>query len=108
MHPLTSLLARRIPVGDIVEARARIVHTGRSSMHISVHVRSGDPKEQERRLTMHSLLVFVALGPDGRPVPVPDWTPVSDEDKALDQHARHLIELRSTVGSGGPTTRTGE
>jgi acyl-CoA hydrolase len=51
---------------------------------------------------MHSLLVYVALDDTGRPVPVRPWVPSNDEDKALDQHARHLIELRSAVGSGGP------
>jgi acyl-CoA hydrolase len=91
---------RPLLIGHVVEVEARLLHTGRSSMHISVHVRSGDPKEQERRLTTHSLLIYVALGPDGRSTPVRTWTPVNDEDKALDQHARHLVELRSAVGAG--------
>jgi acyl-CoA hydrolase len=91
---------RPLLIGHVVEVEARLLHTGRSTMHISVHVRSGDPKEQERRLTTHSLLIYVALGPDGRPTPVRRWTPVNEEDKALDQHARHLVELRSAVGSG--------
>ena len=30
-------------IGHIVEVRARLLHTGRSSMHVSVHVSSGDP-----------------------------------------------------------------
>jgi acyl-CoA hydrolase len=90
---------RPLLIGHVVEVDARLLHTGRTSLHVSVHVRSGDPKEQERRLTTHSLLVYVALGPDGRPAPTRAWTPVSDEDKALDLHARHLIELRSTVES---------
>jgi 4-hydroxybenzoyl-CoA thioesterase len=71
-------------------------------MHVSVHVRSGDPKEDERRLTMHSLLVHVALDDAGRPVPVRPWAPSNEEDEALDRHARHLVELRSPVGSEGP------
>jgi 4-hydroxybenzoyl-CoA thioesterase len=68
-------------------------------MHVSVHVRSGDPKSQERRLTTHSALVYVALGADGRPTPVRPWEPVTEEDVALDAHARRLIELRAAVGS---------
>jgi acyl-CoA hydrolase len=93
---------RPLLIGHVVEVEARLLHTGRSSMHVSVHVRSGDPKEHERRLTMHSLLIYVALGPDGRPTPVRPWTPRTEEDEALDRHARHLIELRSAVGSAGP------
>jgi 4-hydroxybenzoyl-CoA thioesterase len=90
---------RPLLIGHVVEIDARLLHTGRSSMHIAVHVRSGDPKEEERRLTMHSLLIYVALDDAGRPTPVRPWVPVNEEDKALDQHARHLVELRSAVGS---------
>jgi acyl-CoA hydrolase len=90
---------RPLFVGDVVEVEARLLHTGRSSMHVSVHVRSGDPKTQERRLTTHCALVYVALGADGRSTPVRPWEPVAEEDVALDAHARRLIELRAAVGS---------
>jgi hypothetical protein len=40
------------------------------------------------------LLIFVGLGEDNHPVSVPVWEPVSDEDVALDRHARKLVELR--------------
>jgi 4-hydroxybenzoyl-CoA thioesterase len=90
---------RPLLIGDVVEVEARLLHTGRSTMHVSVHVRSGDPKSQERRLTTHSALVYVALGADGRPTPVRPWEPVTEEDVALDAHARRLIELRAAVGS---------
>ena len=89
---------RPLLIGDVVEVEARLLHTGTTSMQVSVHVRSGDPKGQERRLTTHCALVYVALDADGRPTPVPAWKPVSDEDTALDLHARRLIELRSAVG----------
>jgi acyl-CoA hydrolase len=86
---------RPLHIGSIVETRARLLYTGRTSLHISVHVRSGDPKTQELDLTTHCLIVFVALDDTGRPTPVPAWQPRSDEDLALEQHARHLIELRT-------------
>jgi 4-hydroxybenzoyl-CoA thioesterase len=89
---------RPLLVGHVVEVEARLLHTGRSSMQVSVHVRSGAPTEQERRLTTHCALVYVALDGDGRPTPVPAWEPATDEDVALDRHARDLIALRSAVG----------
>ena len=89
---------RPLLIGHVVEVEARLLHTGSSSMHVSVHVRSGDPKEQERRLTTHCALVYVALDDDGRPTPVRPWEPATDEDVALDRHARDLIALRSAVG----------
>jgi 4-hydroxybenzoyl-CoA thioesterase len=84
-------------IGDLVEVEARLLHTGTSSMHISVHVRSGDPKDGELRLTTHCLTVFVALDEDGAASPVRDWVPASDEDRALAAHALDLVALRSAV-----------
>ena len=53
-----------IRIGDLVEVDARLLYTGRRSMHVSVHVRSGDPRTPEQRvLTTHCLTVFVALTP---------------------------------------------
>ena len=86
---------RPILIGHLVEVTARLLRTGRTSMHISVHVSSGDPKAPEMRLTTHSLTVFVALGEDKRARPVPRWRPVSAEDRALEAHALHLIDVRS-------------
>jgi acyl-CoA hydrolase len=78
---------RPLLIGSVVEVRARLVHTGRHSMHISVHVRSGDPKTDERELTTHSMMIFVALDEERRSALVQQWVPVSDEDVALDAHA---------------------
>lgn len=84
-------------VGDLVEVEARLLHTGRTSMHISVHVRSGDPRTMDLRLTTHCLVLFVALDESGRALEAPKWVPVSAEDVALDQHAVDLVELRATM-----------
>jgi 4-hydroxybenzoyl-CoA thioesterase len=89
---------RPLLIGSIVESQARLLHTGRTSMHISVHVRSGDPKTQQLDLTTHCLIVFVALDGARRPVPVTRWDPRTAEDRDLDRHAMQLIELRQGVG----------
>jgi acyl-CoA hydrolase len=86
---------RPLLIGSVVETRARLVHTGPHSMHISVHVQSGDPRTADLQLTTHCLMIFVGIGADGGSEPVPPWTPRSDEDIALDAHARHLVELRA-------------
>lgn len=88
---------RPLLIGSVVEAQARLLYTARTSMHISVHIRSGDPKTRQRALTTHCLIVFAALDEAGRATPVPRWEPRSDEDVALEHHARHLIELRAGV-----------
>jgi acyl-CoA hydrolase len=93
-----------IRIGDLVEVDARLLYTGRRSMHVSVHVRSGDPRTpDERVLTTHCLTVFVALDASGRAAPVPRWRPTTDEDRRLEAHARHLMELRSALAPPYPT-----
>ncbi len=93
---------RPIMIGHIVEVRARLLHTGRSSMHISVHVRSGDPKAPQMQLTTHCLTIFVGLDDEHRPSPVPRWTPETAEDRRLDSHAQHLMQLRSRLAPVHP------
>jgi 4-hydroxybenzoyl-CoA thioesterase len=80
---------RPIVVGDVVETTARIVHTGPRSMHTVVQVTNADSQ-----LAADGLFVFVSLDERGGARPVPPWQPGSDEDRRLDQDARHLIELR--------------
>jgi acyl-CoA hydrolase len=85
---------RPILIGHIVEVHARLLYTGRSSMHVSVHVRSGDPKAPNMQLTTHCMTVFVAMDQNNRPTPVPRWEPTHEEDRKLEDHAQHLIKLR--------------
>jgi 4-hydroxybenzoyl-CoA thioesterase len=89
---------RPLRIGWVVQAEARLLHTRRTSMHISIHVRAGDPKTQRLDLTTHCLFVFVALDDSGRPTATPHWQPRTEEDRALDRHAEHLIQLQTSVG----------
>lgn len=88
-----------IHVGDLVELRALVIRTGRTSMDIAVDVYANDPKRDDRRRTGHCVIVFVALGSDGRPVPVPQWQPRDDLDRALERYAARLAELRKQMDS---------
>lgn len=93
-----------VRIGHVVEVEARLLHTGKETMHVSVHVRSNEVTAPERVLTTHCLSVCAALGPDGRPTPVPRWDPVSSEDRDLDAHARHLVQLRARGRARQPVT----
>ena len=52
-----------IRVGELVELRALVIRTGRTSLDIAIDVYAGDPKSPERRRTGHCVVVFVALTP---------------------------------------------
>ena len=86
-----------IHVGELVELRALVIRTGKTSLDIAVDVYAGDPKSPERRRTGHCVIVFVSLGPDGRPAGVPQWKPRDDMDRALENYAKRLSELRKQM-----------
>lgn len=86
-----------VTVGHIVELRARLVHTGRTSMRVAVNVLSRDPRHGEYEQTTSSMIVFVATDEEGRPTPVPKWTPTTPEEKALQAQATRLVELGEQI-----------
>lgn len=88
---------RPLLIGDVVEVEARLIYTGSKGMHVSVHVRSGDPRSGGMHLTTHALTVMVARDETGTSVPIPRWEPVSEEDKRLHLHAREIIDIRSRI-----------
>ncbi|MBB1512975.1 MULTISPECIES: acyl-CoA thioesterase [unclassified Tessaracoccus] len=81
-------------IGDLVEVTARLLHTGTTSMHISVHVSSGDPRTRDLRETTHCTIVYCGVDEKGRKRPVPPWQPVLPGDVALETHARAMIDIR--------------
>ena len=60
-----------IHVGELVTFDASVNRTGRTSMEVGVRVTTQDLVHQTVRHTNSSYFTMVAIGPDGRPVPVP-------------------------------------
>lgn len=91
-----------IRISDLVTLRAKLVHTGTTSMHFAVEVRARDPRggSEADRLCTHCVIVFVALdAPEGTPVAVPAWTPATDEDRRLAAYARDVMALGRDIES---------
>jgi acyl-CoA hydrolase len=61
-----------VNVGEIVEVRAQLIRTGRTSMD-------------------------VAIDEEGRPKEVPAWTPCTPVQQALEAHANRLNEIRKRI-----------
>jgi uncharacterized protein (TIGR00369 family) len=86
-----------ILVGDIVELHCQVIHTGRTSMHIGIDITAGDPRTRQLERRAYCVAVFVAMGEEGRPVPVPSWTPRTEHEKALERYALRMIEHRKQM-----------
>ncbi|MGH1337879.1 MAG: acyl-CoA thioesterase [Aureispira sp.] len=86
-----------ILIGNLVEIQAKIIYTGRTSMHISIDVLAHDPKEEEKIKTTHCVIIFVAVDPDGKPVTVPTWVPETEQEKRQETYAKRLMKLRTTI-----------
>lgn len=87
-----------IRTSDLVTVRAKLVHTGTTSMHFAIDVTARDPMGGESRLCTHCVIVFVALdGVEGSPTPVPPWTPVNEVDKSLAEYALKVMALSKGI-----------
>lgn len=90
-------LERPIAVGDLVELRAEVIHTGSTSMHILVTVYASDPARTGTAQHAQCLTVFVAMGEDGRPTPVPVWEPSTITQMHRNRQARERISVRKRI-----------
>lgn len=81
-------------IGQIVEVKATLIHTGRSSMHVAIDVSATDPMTGAIKKTTRCLIVFVAVDAGGDTVTAPKWTPETEEEKRLEQYAVRMAGLR--------------
>jgi len=91
-----------VRIGDLVTVSAQLVYTGTSSMHFAVDVTARHPGgvggDDAERLCTHCVIVFVALDQmEGRPVPVPPWTPATEEDRRLGEYATQVMALSKGI-----------
>jgi len=90
---------RPIHIGSLVEVEARMAYTGRTSMNISVEVRSGDMKGGTMETTTECLIVFVAVDEDGAPVPVDSFHPETPGEMALAARAKAHLDASRAAGA---------
>ncbi|BCW80714.1 MULTISPECIES: acyl-CoA thioesterase [unclassified Arthrobacter] len=83
--------------GDMVEVEATIVYTGRSSMHIHTVVSSGDPKGGPATMRSQCMVIFVAVGADGKPIPVQQFEPATPAEIEQRDHALARIKVREQI-----------
>ncbi|MDX8414552.1 MAG: acyl-CoA thioesterase [Mariprofundales bacterium] len=83
-----------VAVGNLVEVKAKIIHTGNTSMHLSVSLRACNPTQCQLSQAIHCLMVFVAVDDNGTPVKVPTWHAKTDEETRMEHYALRIMEMR--------------
>jgi len=86
-----------IHIGQLVEVEAKLIFTGKTSMHIAVDVWARELAQSERQHTTHCIIVFVAVDEAGKPVPINSWEPTSEHDLGLRDYAQRLMQLREGI-----------
>jgi acyl-CoA hydrolase len=83
-----------IKLGHVVEIRASVNSTGKSSMEVGVRVDSENPLTGEKFHNVSAYLTFVALGSDGKPRVVPKVVPETEVEIRRFQAAQRRRESR--------------
>jgi acyl-CoA hydrolase len=86
-----------VNVGEVVEVRAQLIRTGRTSMDVAIDIYASNPRTTTKRRACHCVMTFVAVDEEGRPKEVPAWTPVTPVEQALEAHASRLNEIRKRI-----------
>lgn len=89
-----------IHVGDLVVMKASVNYAGRTSMEVGVRVEAEDLLRGTRRHTNSCYLTFVAIDRNGRPIPVPELRPETDDEvrrfEAARERRRRRLEERES------------
>jgi acyl-CoA hydrolase len=105
-QPLVTASSERIdfrtPIhaGEIIEAIARVIFVGRTSMITRVHIYAEHPLKGDKRVCTTGYFSMVAVDPHGRPVPVPRLLVEDDQARAewaIGEEIRRVIDARRSA-----------
>jgi uncharacterized protein (TIGR00369 family) len=79
---IDSMVFRKpVRIGDLVLITAEVTYAGHTSLEAEVRVQTENPITGERAETNTAYVVYVALGDDGHPVPVPPLLAETDAEQ---------------------------
>jgi acyl-CoA hydrolase len=89
-----------VHLGDLLVCSATVTWVGRTSIEVGVTVHAENPVSGEITHTNSAFVVYVALGPDGRPAAVPPLEVTDDEarknfDDGAERQQRRLNQRPS-------------
>lgn len=79
-------------IGDILIIHAGVVHVGRTSMLVEVHVEAESPQTGEKRTTGNAYMTFVALDRNNHPTQVPALAAGTKQQQEQTDRARRVYE----------------
>src|SRR4051812_4753931 len=94
-----------VHVGELVTFAASVNFTGTTSMEVGIRVTTEDLVARSVRHTNSCYFTMVAVGSDGRPVPVPPLVPVTADQERRHAAAQHRRELRREIERRGQQIR---
>ena len=83
-----------IKIGDLVTLTAEVSYVGRTSMEAEVQVVAENPVTGQCWYTNTAYLVYVALGKDGKPIPVPPLIAENEEQERRMQQGKSRQKYR--------------
>ena len=83
-----------IYVGNQVTLRASLNYVGRTSMEVGIRVEAEDVLTGEVTHTNSAYCVYVALGPDGKPAPVPPLIAETEEETRRMEEGKRRQQTR--------------
>jgi len=90
-----------IQLGELVNLKAIVTWTGRTSMEILVIVIAENTLTGEKKLSNEAFFTFVALDDTGKPCFIPELSPETDIEKSLNKEATNRrakrLELKEKI-----------
>lgn len=87
-----------IKLGNVVHIEAKLSRAFNTSMEVHLKVWGEDVLHQYKYKSNEAYYTFVALDPNGKPRPVPQVTPVTEEEKKLFEGALRRRQVRLILG----------
>jgi len=87
-----------ITLGNTVNIEAKITRAFNTSMEIHLYVWGEDHKQQVKYKSNEAYYTFVALDTNGKPKPVPQLVPETEDEKRLFEGALRRRQVRLILG----------
>jgi acyl-CoA hydrolase len=81
-------------IGDLLTIRARLTYVGTTSMEVEAHLEAENLRSGAVRNAGMCHIIYVALGDDGQPTPVPPLRLTTPEEEARHRAAEERRALR--------------